>query len=314
MPAAVPEIEGSGGGAEVEPRRQAAGVALVLCAAVAFGLVPNFARLAYDGGIDVLTLVTARGVVLVLALFAILRLMSLPVRLDRRTLRLCLAMGFTMAGASFGYLGAVQYIPVNFAVLIFFTFPLMVNVISHFTANEPLTPARLAALAVALCGLAVALGVSFERLDPRGLALAAFAAVCVAFQVCGVAHAVRSARPVVVTFHMMLSASAILIVVLVLAGGPTWPVTPDGWFASAGAVVSFLIALLTFYSGVPRIGPGRAALFVNLEPLVTIAAAYVLLGEALGPVQLVGAAMVLGAVFAGHLIGRTSREPVADSN
>jgi drug/metabolite transporter (DMT)-like permease len=303
MPAAPRQIDG----AAARPRRPAVGVALILCTAVAFGLVPSFARLAYDGGTDAVTLVTVRSVFLAAALFVTLRVIGQATRLERGTLRLSLAMGLTMVGTSVGYLGAVQYIPVNLAVLIFFTFPLMVGVISRFTANEPLTPVRVATLVIAFCGLALALSVSFGRLDPRGLALAGFAAVCVAVQVCGVAHAVRRATPAVVTFHMMLSASVILVVALAATGGPTWPVTAGGWFATAGAAVAFLIALLCFYSGLPLIGPMRAALFINLEPVVAIATAFVLLGEALGSLQLVGAAMVLGAVFAGHLCGRATR-------
>ena len=45
----------------------------------------------------------------------------------------------------------------------------------------------------------------------------------------------------------------------------------------------------------------------NLEPLVALGTAFAILGETLGPLQLVGAAMVLGAVTVGQLPARAAQ-------
>jgi drug/metabolite transporter (DMT)-like permease len=46
-----------------------------------------------------------------------------------------------------------------------------------------------------------------------------------------------------------------------------------------------------------RIGPGRASAYINLIPVISVAAAYVLLGERLGALQLAGGAVAVAGVY-----------------
>ena len=71
---------------------------------------------------------------------------------------------------SAGYLGAVAYIPVSLAALIFYTFPFYVAVLASLTGREPMTRTKAAALVVAFAGLILALGPSFDELNWRGIA------------------------------------------------------------------------------------------------------------------------------------------------
>ena len=91
--------------------------------------------------------------------------------------------------------------------------------------------------------------------------------------------------------------------VLVLAGIPAlrlqqWSaVGPAAW---AGIVYSggLLIALgyVAWSAAIRRIGASRTAALVNLNPVVALIAAWLLLGERLDPVQAAGAALVIGGV------------------
>src|SRR3546814_14457321 len=74
-------------------------------------------------------------------------------------------------------MGSIFYIPASLAVLIFYTFPLLVAVGARWTEGEPVGGTKLVGLAVAFAGLAIALGVELGDLDPRGIALAGMAAV-----------------------------------------------------------------------------------------------------------------------------------------
>jgi drug/metabolite transporter (DMT)-like permease len=46
-----------------------------------------------------------------------------------------------------------------------------------------------------------------------------------------------------------------------------------------------------------RLGPGRSSVFINLIPVVSVAASYVILGERLGPLQLIGAVIAVTGVY-----------------
>jgi drug/metabolite transporter (DMT)-like permease len=69
-----------------------------------------------------------------------------------------------------------------------------------------------------------------------------------------------------------------------------------GWLACL-ALVSTVAAVSLFFAGLQRVGPTTASIISTAEPVVTVLLAFLVFGELLGPVQLVGGALVLGAVL-----------------
>jgi drug/metabolite transporter (DMT)-like permease len=84
------------------------------------------------------------------------------------------------------------------------------------------------------------------------------------------------------------------------------------WVAFAFAVVGplFLTNILWF-TALDRVGPSRASLFSNLQPLFGVGFALVLLGERLTRWEIVGGVAILGAVLVERL-RRMTPQPVAD--
>jgi uncharacterized membrane protein len=77
-----------------------------------------------------------------------------------------------------------------------------------------------------------------------------------------------------------------------------------GWLAAL-AVVSTVAAISLFFAGLSRVGPTTAAILSTAEPLTTVLLAFLVFGEVLTPVQLVGGALVLSGVLV--LSGRAAR-------
>jgi drug/metabolite transporter (DMT)-like permease len=84
------------------------------------------------------------------------------------------------------------------------------------------------------------------------------------------------------------------------------------WLSIAFAIVGplFLTNLLWF-TAIDRVGPSRASLFSNLQPLFGVAFALLLLNEHLTGWELVGGVAILGAVLTERL-RRTAPQPPAD--
>ncbi len=99
----------------------------------------------------------------------------------------------------------------------------------------------------------------------------------------------------------MTSATALVYALLLLgSGGSVSPLDlPAGtWPALLGlGLVSTAIAIQAFYAGVRRVGGARAALISTVEPVYTVVLAMILFGERLTPMQLLGGALVIGAVI-----------------
>jgi drug/metabolite transporter (DMT)-like permease len=60
--------------------------------------------------------------------------------------------------------------------------------------------------------------------------------------------------------------------------------------------VSTVVAILTFFAGLERVGPSAAAILSVFEPVVTVVLAALVFGDSLAAIQVLGGALVLAAV------------------
>jgi drug/metabolite transporter (DMT)-like permease len=74
------------------------------------------------------------------------------------------------------------------------------------------------------------------------------------------------------------------------------PQTGTGWFALLVVSITVTIAVLTLFISINRIGPFRSALIMNLEPLIATILSAALLGEFMTAWQVLGGAIMLGAL------------------
>ena len=153
------------------------------------------------------------------------------------------------------------------------------------------------ALTGAFIGLALMLGVDFDALDRRGVAMALAAGVGCAVNAVWIARVMRGVDVLVMTFHMTAVACVALVIAATASGGLTAPTTAGGWWGALGVVVFQGVSIPFFYAAIPRIGPERAAMLNNLQPVSSIVIAYILFAETLGGVQMLGGAMVIGGIL-----------------
>ena len=120
----------------------------------------------------------------------------------------------------------------------------------------------------------------------------------------------RDVPPVVAT-AVIASTAGIAFAVAGVAGGQLRPLAGGGWaLALSMAVVATAIPATMFLAGLVRVGATRAAIISTLEPATTVVLASLLLGEDLGPVRLVGGAVILGAaVIAARNVAPDLAEP-----
>jgi drug/metabolite transporter (DMT)-like permease len=95
----------------------------------------------------------------------------------------------------------------------------------------------------------------------------------------------------------MISA-AIVYSGIVSVQGPAFPVTPLGWAAIVAiALISTVLAIVAFFSGLERIGPSRASTISTFEPVVSVVLAALVLGESFNVLQVVGGCLILVAAL-----------------
>jgi drug/metabolite transporter (DMT)-like permease len=291
------------------------GVLLCVSSAAAFGAMGIFGKLAYDEGATVGTLLATRFV-LAAALFWVLLVCAGGARalrgLSRRDLGLAIALGAIGYGAQAGcYFAALDRLDASLLALVLYTFPTMVTVAAIALGRERASLRTAAALALASTGLVLVLaGAAAGALDPLGTALGLTAAVVYTTYILISDGVAARVEPVALS-TLVCSGAAVSLTLVGLADGDLQPgsVSATGFLWLGGiAVVSTVGAIALFFAGLRRVGPSAASILSTVEPVVTVALAFVVFGESLGPAQLAGGALVLAAVVA---INAPARRPLA---
>ena len=272
------------------------GILLVLLSAAGFAIGPTAAKLAFDDGSNPLTVLACRSAIGTVLTAALMLGGGVAFRIPRRAWPACLLAGAASAVASYGFIASVAYIPVSLAVAIFFAHPVFVAAIWHWRGGERLTPRKLALALAALLGVALALGGTWEGLDLTGVMLAALAAVTIALMIHASARAQRDAASTQVNLVLNATTAVFFAVLTTAAGAWAMPGGAVGWTGLLLAGVGITVGLLALLAAFRYIGPVRATMLSNVEPLIAILFAMALLGERLGALQWAGVAIVVAAL------------------
>ncbi len=282
---------------------------LALAAALCYGNVPVLARFAYQAGIPALESITLRTFAVALLLGLLAAVMRLPFGLTRASWPWFAGQALATAGVSLCYLISVQFISASLAVIIFFTFPVVVVLVSPLVEGHRPSFAIMAVALLAFAGLALALWKDLGTLDWRGLALAAGAALACALQFFtgrGLSHHMQ---PVALASAVHTVILPVIAGVAVLAGGghvqavenPAVGLT--ALLAMIGVSLAYLAGYFLHMSSLRAARASTVVPFFNFEPVVTIAMAGLVLGEKLDANQYGGGAIVLASLILCSLIG-----------
>ncbi|HWA50889.1 MAG TPA: DMT family transporter [Dongiaceae bacterium] len=269
------------------------GLGITLLAAFFVSLITTFARLAYDAGSNPPTQVLLRSLCMMLALGGLQLLAGRSLMLPRRVIPTTLALAVCIFFMSFGYLSSVAYISVSLAVLLLYTFPLMVGVASPLLGRERMTWIKGLCLIGAFAGLLIASWTGFGALDWRGIVFALAGAAGVAGVSLFGGKAMAKGHPFAMNAWINLWVALAVSVYLAAIGGLALPQTGVGWLATLGVCVCYTLGILFLFLGLTMISPAQSALTMNLEPLFSTLAAILLLGEAVGLQQWIGMVMLL---------------------
>ena len=282
-------------------------IALVLGFTVSFALTNTMAGLAYRGGSDPLTVATARFIVPTIALAAMLRATGTRFSLPKHDAYAAIALGLITVVYSFAILSAIEQLSVSLAVLIFFLFPLFTSLIVSVMGWEKLTLATIAAAAIAFGGLALTLGVDTGSLSVTGVLYALLGGLGLALVSAVSSRVIRSGDSRPVTLYIVTTAAVFFIAVSLIRGGLQLPISGAGWIGLAGTSVFYATGIIGYFVAISMIGPAKSTLYSYVEPLFTMTAAFLFLGERLMPLQIVGALIVVGALIAAGLAGLRKR-------
>jgi drug/metabolite transporter (DMT)-like permease len=226
-------------------------------------------------------------------------------RRDRRLLAVSVVTGITLYFLCENH--GLKRIPASTASLIVAGIPILTLLAERVVHGRRLGAVGLAATPASFLGVVLLVGVPGDdgRADLWGTLLmigAALAWVVYLFAMKPLQE--RYPTLALTARQMVLGAVSFVPFSLAEASEWRWP-SAAGWghLAFQGLVCS-AASYLAYNYALEHLGRRVASLALNLVPLVTVVAAYFLLGEALGTWQWTGGVLVLGAVMAVALDGQ----------
>ncbi|MBN1287767.1 MAG: EamA family transporter [Anaerolineae bacterium] len=286
------------------------GYALVLVGAALWASLGLFYKRLVDGyGLSPATVAFFRALLTALILFAAQAVLAaqrrqrlFPTVTTRRHLGTLMIFGLVGIAAFYViYANAIDLAGVGVAAVLMYTAPAWVTVISAFVLDEPLTRRKAAAVALAFAGAAlVARAYELEalRLNPLGTLFGLGAGLTYGLYTLFSKLELRRHSPwTVLTFGLAFGALFML------------PVQDMGAVAHAvrtPEIVLWLLAMalgptllggVSFNMGLRAVPASNASIIATLEPVMATLLGWLLLGERLEWPQLLGGALILGAVL-----------------
>ena len=283
------------------------GFATLLLIALMMGANHVAARLAFNHGVDVVTAVSFRSGVTALVVLLIVWRQKVSWRLSGRHKRFLPLIGALIAVQSVCLYSSVARLPVALALLVFNTYPITAALWARiFYGHRPerfvvmVMPIMLLGLALALdvMGAASGLGAAAQWSQiGLGVAFAMGASATFGLAMVLTQYEAGDLDGRLRTFTTMGQVALYAGLAMFLSGGGHMPDDSMGWLGLSLLTFLYGTAFTIMFTVLPKLGVVGNSPIMNVEPVFALLLAWAILGQAIAPMQLLGAAIVIGTVM-----------------
>jgi drug/metabolite transporter (DMT)-like permease len=265
------------------------------------------ARFAFDDGLSINTAVLMRSFATASCVFLLIKLFKVPLNIGKAQIGRGIIIGLIIALQSYCLYSAVARIPVGLALLVFNMFPLCLAIMTWALGGDQPKPRTWIAMLLALAGLLLALDVlaklgSLANLAERwedigsGVLFALAAALCFATGLFLTTRWMGGVDGRVRSLLSMATVTAIVLAAGIATTGFHFPRSGPGWLCLALLCALYGSAFTALFVVLPRLGAANNAVLMNIEPIAALVLGFFILGQTVSPTQMLGAAIVMGAI------------------
>lgn len=286
------------------------GILVAIGTAIFFGIYPATVRGAYADGANVVFIILLTTFFRTASTVAFCKLKGYKLFQSKTSVKTALNNGLFQTATIIGILGGMAYLPGPVVITILFSSTIMIYAFSVINGDEKPNALTLICVLSALAGLALSVGIhhNLDGLTFMGIGLSLMAAISTATRLYRYSQLSKQSHPIIIgaeTFTFTL----LFCCALMLYELPILPTTTQGWAFSFISATTLAIANFGMFYGVSMLGAFRYAFISKLEPIFTTLFAFLIIHEALSPLQYCGIALVVISLTAYQALN--SRKPKA---
>jgi drug/metabolite transporter, DME family len=275
----------------------------VLGAGVLWGCISLFANIMTAAGMTSFQISGVRMIVSTVGMALVVFLTDRSkFRIRIRDIWMFIGTGFvSLTLFNICYFACMQMSEVSVAVVLLYTSPVWVMLMSAVVFRERITPKKLAALVMTFAGCALVAGIvgGAVQLTPIALVVGVAGGVFYALYSIFGNVALKSYDTMTVTFWTFAIGAVASLFISDHAGTVAIAVSqPSLWLVFLGiGVLCTIVPFLLYTLGLKHMEAGRAAILATAEPLVGSLLGIFAYGESAGPVKIIGMFLILASVI-----------------
>lgn len=274
------------------------GISFAILSSISFGIMPLFARIAYENGSNPTTVLIFRFLIAGLALFIYLKYKNVDLKVQKKQLLILLLIGFLgytittqTLFISYDYLGG------GLATTLHFIYPVVVCLIGFIFFKYKMSKNKIISLILASLGVYSLIAFENNTLNAFGVFLALFSGVSYGTNVIGLSlKSIRNLDNRVVTMYVCLGAAFGMIILglfensIVLEFNVTLIIS-----YLILALITTIASMIFLLKAIEIIGPTSSSILGTFEPIISIILGVIFLNEDFSFALIIGCTLILSS-------------------
>ena len=277
------------------------GIVATLLSTLFAGLAPILGKLAFQAGVDPITLVALRTALAAGLLWFFYRLFWRRfIAINWRNLAGCVGMGIANGVGSLLYYNGLSRMDASLAHLLYSMYPFWVFIFL-FAAGHRVSRMSIVRLVLALIGVFALTYTGTQGVDWLGVMLLLSSGALYAWHLVLGQWTLADMDSRSVTLYVLSTMAVVVTAARLLNGAPWTPITGGGWLAVLGLTLfPTILARLLMFAGLQSLGGAQTSLLGLAELLIALLVAFLWLGERLTLWQWLGGVFLMVSVILGR--------------
>lgn len=283
----------------MDKKQKTKGIAYAILSAIALGLLPIFATLAYKGGTNSITVAFYRFLLSTIILFCYFRIKGISFKLEKKlfpTMIFAALVGY--AATALTLFSSFMYISPGLATILHFIYPVLVIFLAFLFFKEKLNVAKVISLTLAILGIYILIGFGKINHNLMGVVLAIASGVFYSIYILSIGYSkIKDVGSLLLTFYVSAFSSVGILIFGLLTNTILLRINLSSFIPIILVALSSICGLITFAMAVKLIGSSTTSILSTFEPITSIILSAIIFNEKITINIIIGTILIILSIY-----------------